>query len=333
MGHDRRSVIGWGLLGAAVLAGCGQKTPVASAGGRRAIRFATDWRAEAEHGGFYQALATGEYARRGLDVTILPGGPGVSVPTLLAAGAVDLGIGSNSFGALNLAASHAPVRAVMASMQKDPQVLMAHPDAGVADVAQMRGHPMLLGDEGVTTFWRWLKVKYGFSDAMVRKYTFNSGPFIADPRAVQEGYVSSEPYTVQKQGGFKPEVFLLADNGYPGYAGLVLATNRLIGEDPAAVGAFVAASAAGWRSYLHGDSRPGDALIQKDNPDMTADLLAYARQTFRRYQLFEAPGAPIGSMTDAKWKTFYDMAEGLKIYGPELKLADAYTLQFCPKAA
>ncbi len=327
----RRTVLAGGLAAAAgSLAACAPQgaSRKDAAGGPRTLKFATDWRAEAEHGGFYQALATGEYAKRGLSVEIIPGGPGSSVPTLLAAGQVDLGIGSNGFGVINLAAAKVPARAVMASMQKDPQVLMAHPDAPIRTIAEMKGHPMLIGDEGVTTFWRWLKAKYGFTDDMVRKYTFNPGPFIADKSAVQEGYVSSEPYTVEKQGGFVPRVFLLADNGYPGYAGMVLASDALISAAPAAVKAFVEASIAGWASYLHGDPRPGDALILRDNPDMRQDLLDHARKTFAQYQLFETGAARLGAMDDAHWAQFFEMASGLGIYPKSLDYKRAYSLAF-----
>jgi NitT/TauT family transport system substrate-binding protein len=163
---------------------------------------------------------------------------------------------------------------------------------------------------------------------MVRKYTFNPGPFIADKAAVQEGYVSSEPYTVAKEGGFTPKVFLLADNGYPGYAGMVLASESLIATDPAAVKAFVAGSIAGWGAYLHGDPRPGDALILKDNPDMRQDVLDNARKTFVDYALFEGPGGPLGSMDDAHWANFFAMATGLGVYPKTLDYKSAYTLAF-----
>src|SRR6516164_10146481 len=164
------------LLALAVLVAC---SPGGRAGdGRTLIRFATDWRAEAEHGGFYEALANGEYAKRGLKVTIVPGGPGVNVPQLVAAGAVELGDGSNSFIVMNLAAQHAPVRAVAAFMQKDPQVLIAHPDAGIHTIADMKGRPILLSDASITAFWVWLKAKYGFTDSQVRKYTFDVAPFL-----------------------------------------------------------------------------------------------------------------------------------------------------------
>jgi NitT/TauT family transport system substrate-binding protein len=331
---DRRSVLFSGLsAGGVALAACkpASQTAGTSAGpppGATKIRFATDWKAEAEHGGFYQALATGEYAKRGLDVTIIQGGPTVSVPSLLAAGSIEMGIGSNSFGVMNLVRQHVPVKAVMATMQKDPQVLLAHPDSGIRSIADMKGHPMLIGDEAVTSFWLWLKAKYGFTDDMVRKYTFNSGPFIANKESVQEGYVSSEPYTIEKQAGFKPEVFLLADNGYPGYAGMVLAPDALIASNPKAVKAFVEASAAGWTSYLHGDPKPADALIRKDNPDMGQDVLDQARDKFRQYAIFETPGVPLGAMTDAKWKTFFDTASSLGVYPRDLDWKSAYSLAF-----
>ena len=326
----------------AILAACSPAKPEAAKGSGphlTPIRFATDWRAEAEHGGFYEALAEGEYARRGLDVKIIQGGPGVNVPQLLAAGSVDLGVGSNGFVVMNLAQEGVPVRAVAAVFQKDPQVLIAHPDAGVNSLADLKGHPVLLGDASVTTFWLWLKAKYGLTDDQVRKYTFNNGPFLADKRAVQQGYVTSEPYTIEKQTGLKPKVFLLADNGYPGYATMILAPETLIAKDPAAVKAFVEATAKGWRDYLNGDPRPADALIRKDNPEMTQDVLDQARAKLKANAIVEGDDAPtgakatggIGAMTDARWKTFFDMATATGVYPKTLDYKRAYTLQFLPK--
>ena len=320
---------------AALVAACSPKAPEKAAdGAATAIRFATDWRAQAEQGGFYQALATGEYEKRGLKVTIVQGGPGVNVPQLVAAGAVEMGMGSNSFIAMNLAAEKAPVKVVAAFMQKDPQVLMAHPGTGVNSIADMKGRPILLSDASVTAFWVWLKAKYGFTDAQVRKYTFNPAPFIADKRVIQQGYATSEPYTIEKMAGFKPVAFLLADEGYPGYATMALASDKLIAEHPDAVRAFNEATAAGWSSYLHGDSKPGDALILKDNPEMTQDLLDQAREKLRQYEIVEGGDARtqgIGVMTDARWKAFFDVASGQGVYPKTMDYKTAYTLDFLPK--
>ena len=311
---------------AALLAACSPAQQPAEETGATQIRFATDWRAQAEHGGFYQALATGEYARRGLDVSIVQGGPGVNVPQLVASGAVELGMGSNSFIVMNLAQEKVPAKAVAAFMQKDPQVLIAHPDTGVNSIADMKGRPILLADASVTAFWVWLKAKYGFTDAQVRKYTFNNGPFLADHRAIQQGYLSSEPYTIEQQAGFKPAVFLLADEGYPGYATMVLAPDRLIEGKPEAVQAFIDASAAGWKSYLHGDPAPGDALILKDNPEMTPALLDQARDKMRRYGIVAPDGS--GAMTDERWAEFFKIASQQGVYPKDLDYRRAYTLQF-----
>ena len=309
--------------------------PAPPASGLIPIRFATDWRAQAEHGGFYEALATGEYARRGLNVTIVQGGPAVNVPQLLAAGAVDMGMGSNSFIVLNLAQEQAPVKAVAAFMQKDPQVLIAHPDQGLVNLGDLKGRPILLSDAAVTTFWPWLKAKYGFTDAQVRKYTHNNAPFLADPRAVQEGYLTSEPYTLEKEGHIKPKVFLLADAGYPGYASMALATDSLIEKSPAAVKAFIEASAAGWRAYLYGDPKPADALIRKDNPDMTQDVLDQARAKMRDAGLIdggEAKTDGIGVMSDQGWADAFAVATEAGLYPRTMDYKRGYTLQFVTPA-
>jgi NitT/TauT family transport system substrate-binding protein len=305
-----------------------------TADGGTKIVFATDWRAQAEQGGFYQALATGEYEKRGLDVSIMQGGPAVNVPQLLASNAVQMGMGSNSFIVLNLAAENIPVRAVAAFMQKDPQVLMAHPGQGVRSISDMKGRPILLADASITAFWVWLRAKYGFTDGQVRKYTFNPAPFLSDPRSVQQGYLTSEPYTIEKESGIRPEVFLLADEGYPGYAAMVLASDTLIEANPAAVRAFVDASAQGWTSYLNGDPTLGDALILKDNPEMTSDLLAQAREKMKAYgivQPVDKVGGPVhqpGLMTDERWEEFFKVASQQGVYAADLEYKRAYTLEF-----
>ena len=319
------------ICAALALAACSKSVRNQAPAGHIPIRFATDWRAEAEQGGFFEALATGEYARRGLDVQIIPGGPGANVPQLIATGAADMGIGSNSFGVMNLAAERVPVKAVMAAFQKDPQVLIAHAGTGVESLSDLKGHPILLADAAVTSFWPWLKAKYGLRNAQVRKYSFSAAPFLADPKAVQEGYVTSEPYTIERASGRAPKVFLLADNGYPGYAAMVLAPDRLIGANAKAVQAFVEASAIGWKEYLQGDPKPADALILKLNREMTPELLDQARMKMRQYRLVtggDAASGGIGAMTDATWKRVFDMASGLGVYPKTLDYRAAYTTAF-----
>jgi NitT/TauT family transport system substrate-binding protein len=303
---SRRGMVGAGLA----LAACGpagSQDGKAGADGRTRIRFATDWRAQAEHGGWYQALAKGLYAGAGLDVTIIQGGPAVNVPQLLAAGAVEMGLGSNAPIVLSMVQAQAGVRAVMAAFQKDPQVLITHPRTDIRSIADMKGQPIMLADASITAFWPWLKARYGFTDDQVRKYTFNSAPFLADPRAIQQGYVTSEPYTLRTQGGIDPQVYLLADYGYPGYAAMTLVTDALIAANRPAVAAFVDATIAGWQDYLTGDPAPGDAFILRDNPDMTPALLANARKELTdRAIVIPADGSRVGAMQEARWQAFFE---------------------------
>ncbi len=305
----------------------------AAAPGRTRVRFATDWTAQAEHGGWYAALAGGEFARRGLDVTLLPGGSGVGAPQLLAAGAVDMALGSNGFTLLNLAREKAGVRAVAAAFQKDPQVLIAHRDSDVARLEDSaRDRPILIAPGGVATIWPWLKAKAGVTDAQRRTYSGGPAAFLADRRALQEGYLTSEPYVIARATGEEPLVLLLADHGYNGYAAMVMATERWIAETPAAVQAFVDATAAGWRTYLHGDPAPADALILRDNPQMRPDILKQAREKLLQFGIVEPEGgAPVGTMTAQRWAEFADMARELKLAPADLDVTQAYTLAFAPR--
>jgi NitT/TauT family transport system substrate-binding protein len=292
------------------------------------ITFVTDWKAQAEHGGFYEAQALGLYARANLDVKILEGGPSANVPQLLAGGAADFGIGSNGFIPLNMVREGVPVRAVMAVFQKDPQVLITHPRPDVRSLADIKGKPVMIADASTVAFWPWLKAKYGYSDTQIRKYTFNLAPFLVDANAIQEGYLTSEPYTIETEGHFKPQVFLLADNGYPGYANMVLVPQKWIDTNPKAVQAFVSATIEGWRNYLHGNPMAANAVIKRDNPEMTDGLIAQAIAKMNAYHLADAPDGSIGGMTDARWQTFFNTMASEGLYPKTLDYRKAFDLRF-----
>ncbi len=297
------------------------------------IVFATDWKAEAEHGGYYQAFVTGLYKKRGLDVVIHEGGPGIDNQQLIAAGAVDMAIGSNSFFAINMVQVGAPVRAVMAAFQKDPQILMTHPRDDIKTLADMKGKPIMIADGSITSFWVWLHAKYGFEDTQIRKYTFNMAPWLVDKTAIQQGYLSSEPFMVAKEG-VTPKVFLLADYGYPSYASMVMVPQKTIDTKPAVVKAFVEASIEGWHDYLYGDNKAANELIKKDNPDETDDLIAFGISKMKEYGIVtggDAAAGGIGTMTEARWKEFYDIMASQKVYPADLDYKKAYTLEFLPK--
>ena len=313
------------LLALALFAGLA--APAAAA---TKIRFVTDWKAQAEHGGFYQALAEGLYAKRGLDVTIIQGGPEVNVPQLLAGGAADFGMGSNSFIVMNMLKQNVPIKAVMAVFQKDPQVLMSHPRRDINSIADMKGKPILISSASTTAFWPWLKARFGFNDRQIRKYTYNLAPFIRDPNAIQEGYLTSEPFTVQQQAGFRPKVFLLADYGYPGYANMVLVPQKRIDSDRKTVQGFVDATRLGWQRYLANPAK-GNALIKRDNPDMTDDILKQAHDKMKAHQMVmsgDGKAFGLGSMTDQRWKLFYDTMAGLGLYPKGMNYKKAYDLTF-----
>lgn len=292
------------------------------------IEFATDWKAQAEHGGFYQALALGLYEKRGLLVRFRMGGPQVDVPRLMAAGAIDVGMGSNSFQPLNLALAGADVKAVAAFFQKDPQVLMTHPDDVLADLADLKGKPILLADSAINTVWPWMRNRFGLKDRQIRKYTYSLAPWLVSPGAVQEGYLSSEPFTAA-QAGVKANVYLLADYGYPGYAAMVMMTGKFLKERPDAARGFVQASIEGWNQYLNGDPEPANALIRAANPEMTDALLAFGREAMKREGIVESGDAErygIGTMTAARWKTFAHDMIGLDLFPSEFDVQAAYTL-------
>lgn len=297
------------------------------------ITFGTDWRAQAEHGGFYQALALGLYKDADLDVTIRQGGPQVNHSQLLAAGRIDFGMAPNSFIPLNFVDQKIPVVAVAAIFQKDPAVLIAHASRGHKELSDLRSEKIMISPDTRIGFWRFLKVKYGFTDSQIAPYTFNVAPFLANPMAVQQGYVTSEPYVI-REAGIEPRVFLLADSGYASYASIIQTSQAMVDDQPDVVQRFVDASVRGWYSFLYADPSPAYELIQRDNPDISIALLTYSRDMLKRYDLIDSGDAQdsgIGMMSQSRWQSFFDVMAEDNVFSSDLDYTKAYTLDFVGK--
>ncbi len=298
------------------------------------ISFGTNWVAEGEHGGFYQALADGTYRKHGLDVTIVPGGPQVNNQLLLAVGRLDFFMSTNTLQSFDAVAQSIPTIAVAAMFQKDPQVMLAHPNRGIDSLRDLKGLTLFISQEGVVTYFQWLKREFGLSDSQVKPYTFNPQPFIVDPKSAMQGYVTSEPYAVAKITGWKPKVFLLADNGFKSYSTLIQTRRETVERKADTVQRFVDASIIGWYNYLYGDNRAANALIKHDNPEMTDDLLAYTVATMKEYGIVdsgEAKELGVGAMTDAHFAAFFDEMVKAGVVKANLDYRRAYTLQFVNK--
>jgi NitT/TauT family transport system substrate-binding protein len=298
------------------------------------VRFGTNWVAEAEHGGFYQALADGTYKKYGLDVTIVPGGPNVNNRILLPVGKIDFFMSANTLQAFDAVANNIPTVTIAAMFQKDPQVLLAHPGQGIDKFADLKKATLLVSKEGMATYFQWLKADFGFKEDKVKPYTFNAQPFLADKNTVMQGYVTSEPYAVETQGKFKPVIFLLADHGFSSYSTLIETRRDLVQKQPDLVQRFVDASVIGWYNYIYHDNKAANALIKQHNPEMTDALLAYSVDKMKQYGIVDSGDAlklGIGAMTDARMKNFFDTMVRAGVVKSNLAFKKSYSLQFVNK--
>ncbi|MCE3273074.1 MAG: nitrate transporter substrate-binding protein [Ramlibacter sp.] len=290
------------------------------------VTFLTSWYAQAEHGGYYQAVATGIYKKHGLDVTVKMGGPQVNAVQLLAAGQADFMMGKD-FQVLNGIQSGVPMVTVAAVFQSEPQGMVTHPE--VNSLADLKGKTIYLATSGRTSWFPWLKAKYGLEDGQTRPYTFNMQPFFADKNAVQQGYPGSEPFTAQ-QAGQKVKFFLFADEGYPPYGNTIVTMQKMAKDKPDVVQRFVKATLEGWKSYLQNPA-PGNALIKQDNPKMDDATLAYGVKVMKDMKFFDGGDAAKmgpGVMTDARWQKTYELMVTGELLKPMPNWKDAYTLQF-----
>ncbi|HVP99879.1 MAG TPA: ABC transporter substrate-binding protein [Roseiarcus sp.] len=299
------------------------------------VRFGTNWLADPAAGGFYEAAADGTYAKYGLDVTIIPGGPQANGGLLLLFGKLDFFMGGDMIGNLLSAEAKLPLIAVAADFQKSPQILMSHPGVGLDKFEDLpKASKIYLGAGSINTFYAWLRLVYGFTDEKIRPYNFNSAPFIAAKDSVQQGYVTAEPYEIERQGGFKPNVFLLSDYGYDTYSTLIVTRREIAEKTPDLVQRFVNASAIGWYHYLYGDSSKANDLIRDANPDITEAQIAYSIAKFKQYGIVDSGDTlrmGIGAMTDARWKDFFEKMVQIGMVEARTDYRQAYTLEFVDK--
>ncbi|MBC7580367.1 MAG: ABC transporter substrate-binding protein [Tardiphaga sp.] len=298
------------------------------------VSFGTNWVAEAEHGGFFQAVADGTYKSYGLDVTIVPGGPNVNNRILLIAGKLDFYMSANTLQSFDAVANNVPTVAVAAVFQKDPQIFLTHPNPRITKLEDLKPLTLLISKEGIAGYFQWMKSELGFSESRVKPYTFNAQPFIVDKNSAMQGYVTSEPFVVAKQAGFQPNVLLLADYGFDGYSTLIETRRDLVDRKPGLVQRFVDASMIGWYHYLYGDNKPANDLIKKLNPEMTDELLAYSTGKMKEYGIVDSGDTMkdgIGAMTEARVASFFDKMSRAGVVKRDVDYRKAFTLQFVNK--
>ena len=299
------------------------------------VSFGTNWVAEAEHGGFFQAVADGTYKKYGLDVTIVPGGPNENNRMLLIAGKIDFFMTANTLMAFDAVSNKVPVVSVASIFQKDPQVFLTHPEAKITKLEELKPLTLFISKDGITSYFQWLKSEYGFSEKNVRPYTFNAQPFIASPQSAMQGYVTSEPFAVEKAAGFKPGVLLLADYGFNTYSTLIETRQDVIEKKPDLVQRFVDASIIGWYNYIYGDNSAGNAMIKKLNPEMTDDLLGYSVAKMKEYGIVDSGDSlknGIGAMSDERVTSFFQKMVKAGVVKSDLDYHKSYTLRFVNKA-
>jgi NitT/TauT family transport system substrate-binding protein len=298
------------------------------------VSFGTNWVAEAEHGGFFQAVADGTYKAYGLDVTIVPGGPNDNNRLLLIAGKLDFFMAANTLMSFDAVANNVPVVTIAAMFQKDPQVLLTHPESKVTKLEELKPLTLFVSKEGISSYFQWLKSEYGFSEEKVRPYTFNPQPFIANKQSAMQGYVTSEPYAVEKSAAFKPGIILLADYGFNTYSTLIETRGEIIDKKPDMVQRFVDASIVGWYHYLYGNNAPANEMIKKLNPEMTDELLAFSIAEMKEYGIVDSGDSlrnGIGAMTDERMASFFDKMVRAHVVRSDVDYRKAYTLRFINK--
>ncbi len=316
------------LLAAAALLGAALANPVL---GQDKVSFGTNWLAQAEHGGYYQAVADGTYEQYGLDVTIVQGGPQAANRAQLVAGQIQFYMGGATT-AINAVKEGIPTITLAAIFQKDPQILMSHPGRFASFPELAGASKYILSAEGFTSYFTWMKAEWPeFVDEKYEPYQFNPASFLADPDSIQQGYLTSEPLAIQREAGFSPDVWLLADQGFHPYSTTIETMKPWYEANKDVAKRFVEATIIGWYNYLYGDNTAANELIKADNPEMTDDQLAYSIEKMKEFGIVISGAAEdqgIGCMTDEGWQSYYDRMVEVGLFEPGIDIKQAYTTEF-----
>ena len=271
--------------------------------------FATNWVAQPEHGGFYQALVDDEYSKCGLDVEIIQGGPNSNNRAKLITKKIDLYMGGNLIQLINARSENIPIKMVASFFQKDPQIIISHPDGNLKNWESIKdADPIFISDLGLVTFYKWMEKEYGFKSSKRRPYLFNPSPFLANVNSAQQGYLTSEPYVIKRELGIEPNIFLLAEHGFDTYATTIEVLDETITNREEDIQCFIDASKIGWRNYLYGDSSKANELIKKENPDMTDEKINYSISKLKQYGIIDSGDTlknGIGYFSPKRIQAFY----------------------------
>lgn len=291
-----------------------------------------DWVAEPEHGGFYQAQAKGYFREEGLDVTLIPGGPGAHVMPSVATGKADIGQ-ADSTNTLLQQAEGLPVVQFAAVFQDDPSGILVHADSSVRRFEDLQGKTLIARPEWA--FLKFLQKKYNLTFTITPQ-NFSVAAFLGNKEALQQGYFIAEPYHIVQAGGKQPRFLSTWDAGFRAYA--VLVTNRKFArENPERLRAFLRAYIRGWRDYLEGDPAPAHAEMKKANPTNTDAFMTFSRKMILDEKLVTGRDADggidkIGRLSAERFTTQIRQMEELGIL-PKGKVtpASAMTTEYLPK--
>ncbi|MFN4040699.1 MAG: ABC transporter substrate-binding protein [Brevundimonas sp.] len=295
------------LAGAAafgLLAGCGRGQAPVDAQGRVRLRLALDAEPGLAQAGVFQALATDLYARRRLSIERLP--DATPLGERLGASNAELALAADAVAILDLAAQRAPVRAVAAFLQKSPLALIARGQPGPDLISTLRDRPILVSPSDAPLAWPWLRARFGLVETQRQAATTDA--FFDEPGAVLLADVLTAPQAVLQT---RPQIQLLADQGYPAYGGVLAVPDAFARDNVRALRDFVAETVEGWRDYLQDDPDAAHALMRQADPSLTEPVQMAARSRMRDLALVEGGDAALvglGAMTAERWQAVSEAA-------------------------
>jgi len=307
--------------------------PTDAARAAEKIVFGLNWMPQAEMCGFFEASESGLYSSAGLEVKLVPGGPGMNQAQLVAAGKYDLSMGS-ALTTLAMRKESIPGVTVASMLQKSPSTIVSHPGQGISKLEDLKGRPVAISNFGRAYQWAWLKAKFGFDDSQLRPFVYNPSAFVANPALSQQGYVTEDAFFLGKALGAEPVIMLLADRGYPDYATTVFGLAETIAARREAVARFVEASARGFAECINGDPSKAIAAIAAAAAEQPPELSRFKLAQMKRYDLVtggDATALGVGAMTDERWAAIFKTMSDLGIYPKDLDYKSAYTLEFTNK--
>lgn len=237
------------------------------------VVFQSKWIPQAQFMGYYVALSKGYYEEEGLDVTILPGGSDINVPSVVESGTAQIGT-TNLYNVLSYQEQGYPLVTISQVMQDSPFAFVCHKDQ-VSSIADLKGKTLGVWTGGNDAPVRALLTKNGIDpdkDATLASQGTTIDGFLDGTFAGYSAMTYNEELLAYEAGYTDDDLYTISmeDEGCGMLADCIFVNADWLKDNRDTAVAFMKATIRGWQYACENTDEATDIVysyMDKDNAD------------------------------------------------------------------